>query len=165
MIGIVIESVHAATITELNLSAATNLVMLKLGCSNVLRVHSVDLYTIQVSYDEVKARGMDRHRLDQVRQCFHCLQSELAWVSRVLPDHECLVTARCCQDLLLHASCDGRNFVSVERNRQVRNLTKVISLFFLNAHFEHLALFGRVDKEVANLVHAGHREVDRVLLG
>ena len=53
----------------------------------------------------------------------------------------------------------------MEWDRQVGYLAKVISLFFLNPHFEHLALLSRVDKVITYLVHASHGEVHRVLLG
>ena len=52
----------------------------------------------------------------------------------------------------------------MERLGKVGDLTKVISLVFLNAHFEHLALACGVDEIVANLVHTRHWEVHRVLL-
>ena len=128
------------------------------GCY-ILRMHSIDLDTVQMANHEVEARRMDRHCLDQVSERLHRLQSQLARMRRVLPNHQDVVTARRRKNLLLHAGRDSIDLTLVERNGQVGYLAEVISLLFLNAHFEHLALFGRVDQVVADLVHPRHGEV------
>jgi len=75
-------------------------------------------------------------------------------MSRILPNHESVVRGSCGQDRLFHAGCDCSYLVPVEWNCQVGDLSKVLSLFLLNSHFEDLALGRGVDKKFAKLFHS-----------
>ena len=46
----------------------------------------------------------------------------------------------------------------MEGNREIRYLSKVFELLFLDAHFEDLALCCCVDKRISNLLHASYGE-------
>jgi hypothetical protein len=78
---------------------------------------------------------------------------------RIPPDHQRIVRGSCCQDGLFHASSNCGQFVPVEWNRQVGYLSKVLSFFLLNAHFEDLTLGRGVNKELPKLFHSRDCEV------
>ena len=154
IVVIVVGCVHVATIGELDLSAASDRMVVELGGGHVVGQQRVDAHSVKVPNDYVETTRVNSDRLDDIRQLLDNLQSEAARVRRILPDHKSVVSRCCSQDWLFHASCNGIDLVAMVRDCQIRYLAEVFCLFFLNAHLKYLPLARSVDQVVADLVHA-----------
>ena len=72
-----------------------------------------------MSNDSVHAGWVQSYSLNHVWKLLDDLELEIAWMSRVRPDHDVLIRSCSGKERLLHARRDSVNFVSVERNGQV----------------------------------------------
>ena len=74
---IIVECVHVATIGELNLRAPAHIQVLEVRRRYIIRVHRVNLDSVQVADYEVETGRVERHCLDHVGQRLDCLQIKL----------------------------------------------------------------------------------------
>lgn len=90
----------------------------KLGHSDVIWMDSVDSDAIRVCNNDVEARRMQSDSLDWILELLDDLELHRAWVSRIAPDHECLVSGSSCENRLFHAGGHSSKFRPMERNSE-----------------------------------------------
>ena len=113
-----------ASVGENDLCAASDVDRGELVCGrDIIKVQSVDFDTVVMGDDHIEATWVNGKGMDDILKLLDDLQGEGTGMCRVLPHHEGLIRCRCGEDGLLHTRSDGCHLVSVEGDRQVRDLS------------------------------------------